>query len=119
MAFLRAAVRRAVDRSSARIVAVQSGISTGAVHSLLKGGRGIYGITLTKLRSWYLREWAAGGDGLAPDAAAYLIEQVIAPIDAGERRGAALELVEALERIYGCRGTPRPAWLNSVRNQYR
>lgn len=119
-AFLRAAVRRAVARSSIRTVAMQSGMSHGGLHNLLSGRTDrIYGVTITRLRAWYLREWAAGGDGLTPQVAAYLVEQVMAPVQPGERVGAALELVRALERIYDSHCTPRPAWLSAVRDEYR
>ena len=68
---------------------------------------------------WYLRQWASGGDGLTPEVAVYLVEQVIAVVWPGERVGAALELVRALERIYDGHATPRPAWLSVVREAYR
>jgi hypothetical protein len=120
-AFLIAAVRQAVKRSSIRAVAAQSGLSPGGVHNLVTGStrRCVYGKTINKLRAWYLREWAAGGDGLSSEAASYLVRQLLAPIRAEERAGAGLELVSALERIYASRGTPRPAWLHSVRDECR
>jgi hypothetical protein len=77
-------------------------------------------VTIKKLRAWYLREWATCGDGLTPEAAAYLVNQLVASIqDGGERHGAALELVSALDRIYANSGTPRPAWLGAVGRELR
>lgn len=120
VAFLIAAVRRAVARSSIRAVANASGVSHGGIANIVSGKtRRLYGTTLSKLRDWYLRQWAAGGDGLTPDVAVYLIEQVLASIPAGIRAAAALELVRALERIYSMHGTPRPAWLSVVRDEYQ
>ncbi|MFL5386890.1 MAG: hypothetical protein ACJ8GN_30725 [Longimicrobiaceae bacterium] len=121
LAFLIGAARRAVERSSIRTVAAESGISHGGLHNLIAGDtRVIYGVTIKKLRAWYLREWAACGDGLTPEAAAYLVNQLVASIqDDGERHGAALELVSALERIYANSGTPRPAWLGAVGRELR
>lgn len=119
-AFLFAAVRQAVARSSTRAVARASGVSHGGIANIVSGKtRRLYGTTLGKLRDWYLRQWAAGGDGLTPDVAVYLIEQVLASIPPGTRVAAALELVRALERIYSLHGTPLPAWLSLVETEYR
>jgi hypothetical protein len=80
-------------------------VSHGAIYNLVNGRTGrLYGTTIGKLRDWYLRQWASGGDGLTPDVAAYLVEQVLATVPPGERSGAALELVQALEGIYARRG---------------
>ena len=118
--FLLAAVRQAVARTSIRAVAKESGMSHGAIYNLATGRtRRVYGKTIGKLRDWYLRQWASGGDGLTPEVAVYLVEQVIAVVWPGERVGAALELVRALERIYDGHTTPRPAWLSVVREEYR
>ena len=115
-AFLIAACRRAAARSSIRAVATQSGMSHGGLHNLLAGKtRRVNGATIRKLRTWYLREWADGGDSLTPSVAAYLMEQVLAPIDERERASAAMELVCAVERIYDSHGAPRPAWLGAIR----
>jgi len=119
-ALLIAAVRRAVGRSSIRAVARASGVSHGGIANLVAGKtRRVYGTTLSRLRDWYLRQWAAGGDGLTPEVAGYLIEQVLAAIAPGVRRAAALELVRAVEAIYASHGAPRPVWLSAVRNEYR
>jgi hypothetical protein len=119
IAFLLAAVRRAVERSSIRDVARQSGMSHGGIHNIVTGTTNrTYGATIRKLRGWYLHEWARGGDGLTPEVAAYLIEQVLATIEPGARGAAALELVRSLERIYASHQAPRPAWLSAVRDEY-
>lgn len=119
-AFLIAAVRREVARSSIRAVATKAGVSHGGIANLVAGRtRRLYGTTLGKLRDWYLRQWAAGGDGLTPEVAAYLIEQVLAAVPPGTRVAAALDLVGSLERIYSTHGAPRPAWLGVVRNEYQ
>jgi AcrR family transcriptional regulator len=115
-AFLVNAARLAVERNSIRDVAAQAGLSHGAVHNLITGKtERINGATVRKLRAWYLREWASGGDSLTPEVASYLVEQVLAAIVAGKRRDAAVELVHALEQIYDSHGTPRPAWLGAIR----
>lgn len=116
--FLLAALRLAVERSSIRDVASRSGMSHGGIHRLIGGQPGrIYGKTLRKLRHWYLQEWATGGDSLTPDVAAYLVEQGLAAISSGDRMAAALELVQAVERIHASYGTPPPAWLGVVRSR--
>jgi hypothetical protein len=118
-AFLVNAVRQAVERSSIRDVAVQSGLSHGGLHNLINGKTDrINGATIRKLRAWYLREWAAGGESLTPEIAEYVVvEQLLAPIPANVRAGAALELVHSLERIYDSHGAPHPAWLGTVRSK--
>jgi hypothetical protein len=119
-AFLVAAVRREVARSSVRAVATKSGMSHGGISNLVTGRtRRIYGTTISKLRDWYLRQWAAGGDGLTPEVAAYLIEQMLAAVPVGSRKAAALELVNGLEKLYARHDVTRPAWLSAVRDGYR
>jgi hypothetical protein len=119
-AFLLAAVRQAVARTSIRAVAKEAGMSHGAIYNIASARtQRVYGKTLGKLRDWYLRQWASGGDSLTPEVAVYLVEQVLAAVRPGERAGAALELVQALERIYDGHTTPRPAWLRVVREEYR
>jgi hypothetical protein len=119
-AFLLAAVRQAVARTSIRAVAKASGMSHGAIYNIASARtRRVYGKTLGKLRDWYLRQWASGGDSLTPEVAVYLVEQVLAAVRPGERVSAALELVQALERIHDSHTTPRPAWLSIVREEYR
>jgi AcrR family transcriptional regulator len=113
-------VRQAVARTSIRAVAKESGVSHGGIYNFVNGRtRRLYGTTLGKLRDWYLRQWASGADGLTPDVAAYLVEQVLAAVPPGERGGAALELVHALEGIYARHGAPRPVWLSAVRDEYQ
>ena len=120
IAFLYAAVRRAVGRSSIRDVARQSGMSHGGVHNIVTGTTNrTYGATIRKLREWYLRQWARGGDGLKPEVAAYLIEQVLAAIEPGARSAAALDLVRSVESIYASHQAPRPAWLSAVCDEYK
>ena len=120
IAFLHVAVRRAVERSSIRDVAQQSGMSHGGIHNIVTGTTNrTNGGTIRKLRDWYLRQWAKGGDGLTPEVAAYLIEQVLAAIEPGARKAAALDLVRSLESLYANHQAPRPAWLSAVRNEYR
>lgn len=119
IAFLYAAVRRAVERSSIRDVAKQSGMSHGGIHNIVTGTTSrTYGATVRKLRDWYLRQWAQGGDGLTPEVAAYLVEQAVAAIEPRARRAAALDLVRSLEDFYTSHQAPRPAWLSAVRDAF-
>ena len=118
VAFLFAAVRRGVERSSVRVVAKDSGVSHGCISNIVsRKTQRLYGTTLNKLRSWYLRQWGGSGEGLTPDVAAYLMEEMLAAIAPGERKAAALELVQGLERIYATHNVPRPAWLGAVRDE--
>jgi hypothetical protein len=119
-AFLIAAVRLAVARSSTRAVGKESGVSHGTISNLVSGKtRRVFGTTLTKLRAWYLRQWSGGGAGLTPEVAVYLMEEMLAAIAPGERTAAVLELVQGLERTYATHGVPLPAWLGAVRDEYQ
>jgi len=119
VAFLIAAVRRAVACSCIRAVARASGISHGGIANLVSGkSRRIHATTFGKLRDWHLRQWTEGGDGLTPEVAAYLIEQVLAAIAPEKRDAAALELMRAVEGIYARHDAPRPAWLSSARSEH-
>jgi hypothetical protein len=118
VAFLVRALRKEVESSTTRVVAEQADLSHGCVHNLVTGTtRVIYGTTLTKLRSWYLRRSTEGA--LTPDTASYLVPQLLAPIhDEEQLRSGAVELIEALERIFESRGAPFPMWLDSLRDEY-
>jgi hypothetical protein len=118
--FLLAAVRLAVARSSTRAVGKESDVSHGTISNLVSGKtRRLFGTTLTKLRAWYLRQWAGGGASLTPEVATYFMEEMLAAIAPGERNAAALELVQGLERIYTTHDVPPPAWLRVVRDDYQ
>jgi AcrR family transcriptional regulator len=119
VAFLVAAARQAVALTSIRAVANGAGLSHGTVFNLINSRtRELNRATIAKLREWYVRQWVSIGDGLTPEGAAYLMEQILAAIAPDERVKAAFELVQALERIYDRHGTPRPAWLPTVRADY-
>jgi AcrR family transcriptional regulator len=119
VAFLIAAARQAVSLTSIRAVAKGAGLSHGTVFNLVNGRtRKLNRTTIAKLREWYVRQWGSIGDGLTPEGAAYLMEQILAAIAPDERVKAAFELVQALERIYDRHGTERPAWLPAVRADY-
>jgi transcriptional regulator with XRE-family HTH domain len=116
VAFLIAAARQAVSLTSIRAVAKGAGLSHGTVFNLVNGRtRKLSRTTIAKLREWYVRQWSSIGDGLTPEGAAYLMEQILAAIPPNERIKAAFELVQALERIYDRHRTERPAWLPAVR----
>jgi hypothetical protein len=119
VAFLIAAAHQAVSLTSIRAVAKGAGLSHGTIFNLVNGRtREPNRTTIAKLREWYLRQWVSVGDGLTPEGAAYLMEQILAAVPPDERIKAAFELVQALERIYDRHGTPRPAWLPAVRADY-
>jgi len=119
VAFLIAAARQAVSLTSIRAVAKGAGLSHGTVFNLVNGRtRKLNRTTIAKLRDWYLLQWVSIGDGLTPEGAAYLMEQILTAIPPNERIKAAFELVQALERIYDRHGTERPAWLPAVRADY-
>ena len=117
--FLREALRRRVEQTSIRHVALEVKMSHGGIYNLVRGEVVPYGKTLAKLRAWYLQEWAQGGEGLSTDAARYLTEQMLGPIPLGVRGQATVELLDWMEALYRRFGLPPPAWLHELRRELR
>jgi hypothetical protein len=115
--FLRAALKRRAEETSVRQAAAEVGMSHGGVHNFITRDELPYGKTLAKLRAWYLRHWAEGGEGLSAHTAAYLIEQMLAAIPPDHRAAARTEVLEGLDRLYRKHGTPPPAWLHELRRE--
>jgi hypothetical protein len=78
-----------------------------------------YGKTMAKLRTWYLEQWAQGGEGLSTEAASYLTEQMLGPIPRGARGMAKMELLDWMEVLYRRYDLPPPNWLHEVRRELR
>lgn len=117
--FLREALRRRVEQTSIRHVALEVKMSHGGIYNLVIGKVVPYGKTLAKLRAWYLAQWAQGGEGLSTDAARYLIEQMLGSIPRALRPQAGVELLDGLEVLYRKYGLPAPAWLHELRRELR
>lgn len=117
--FLREALRRRVEQTSIRHVALEVHMSHGGIYNLVIGKVVPYGKTLAKLRAWYLAQWAQGGEGLSTDAARYLIEQMLGSIPRALRPQAGVELLDGLEALYRKYGLPSPAWLHELRRELR
>ena len=117
--FLREALRRRVEQTSIRHVALEVKMSHGGIYNLVIGKVAPYGKTLAKLRAWYLAQWAQGGEGLSTDAARYLIEQMLRSIPPTLRAEAGVELLDGLEVLYRKYGLPPPAWLHELRRELR
>jgi len=113
--FLRTALRQRVEETSVRQAAAEVGMSHGGVHNFITRDDLPYGKTLAKLRAWYLRHWAEGGEGLSADSAGYLIEQMVAAIPPNHRAAARSEVLEGLDALYRTHETPPPAWLDELR----
>jgi hypothetical protein len=117
--FLREALRRRVEQTSIRHVALEVSMSHGGIYNLITGKVAPYGKTLAKLRAWYLQQWAAGGEGLSATAARYLIEQMLSSVPLSLRAEAGVELLNGLEVIHQRYGMPTPAWLDELRRELR
>jgi hypothetical protein len=117
--FLREALRRKVEQTSIRHVALEVKMSHGGIYNLVTGEVAPYGKTLAKLRAWYLEQWAQGGEGLSTDAARYLIEQMLGSIPPPVRGRAGGELLDGMEVLYRKYGLPPPAWLHELRRELR
>jgi hypothetical protein len=117
--FLREALRRRVEQTSIRQVALEVKMSHGGIYNQLLGKVAPYGKTLSKLRAWYLEQWVQGGEGLSAEAARYLIEQMLGSIPRALRVRATLELLDGMEVLYRRYGLPPPAWLHELRRELR
>ena len=117
--FLREALRRRVEQTSIRHVAMEVKMSHGGIYNLVLGKVAPYGKTLAKLRAWYLEQWAQGGEGLSTDAARYLIEQMLSSIPRTMRARAGVELLDGMEVLYRKYGLPPPVWLHELRRELR
>lgn len=117
--FLREALRRRVEQTSIRQVAMEVKMSHGGVYNLVSGSVAPYGKTLAKLRAWYLEQWSLGGEGLSTDAARYLVQQMLAAIPRSIRARAGVEMMEAMEALFRRHATPPPAWLHEVRRELK
>ena len=112
---LREALRVRAERTSIRAVAAETGLSHGAVFSLVgRGGRRLSGKTLVKLRTWYARRAAEGDFPLTAARAQFLADQLLATIPPPARSGAERELFAAITEILGRRELPAPTWLEHV-----
>jgi hypothetical protein len=117
--FLREALRRRVEQTSIRTVAVEVKMSHGGIYNLVSGKVAPYGKTLAKLRAWYLHQWAEGGEGLSAPAARNLIDQMLVSIPRAVRPGASVELLDAMEALHRRYELPAPAWLHALRRDLR
>ena len=117
--FLREALRRRVEQTSIRQVALEVKMSHGGIYNLVLGKVVPYGKTLAKLRAWYLEQWALGGEGLSTDVARYLIDQMLGAIPRPMRARAGVELLDGMEVLYRKYDLPPPAWLHELRHELR
>lgn len=107
----REAIRLRVERTSIRVVALESGLSHGCVSNLLVGGGRPRGKTLRLLREWYEARAARGEFPLTARRALYLADQLLFTIPSAERSAAEVELVTAIAELYRRRALPLPQWL--------
>lgn len=113
--YLRAAVRRRAAQTSFRQVAIEVGTNVGTIANFAERGVVPYGRTLNLLRTWDLRTWAEGGEGVPVAAADRLVEAIAVSLPEGERAGACAELVEVVAREFERHRVPPPAWVHSLR----
>ena len=113
---LRYAAARAVERTSLRRVAEALDMAPSWLDGFIDGRTARpRSQTLKKLREWYVGEMATlseRSDESAATAVALLVEGLMAEAD---RRAAAIELLEVLERAYARQGAV-PRWLQGLRD---
>lgn len=108
---LREAVRLRAERTSARRVAVELGMSSGGVQSFIRGGTRPYGSTLARLQRWYLQGALDGEVPLSPAGMRSVAERLLATVPADQRSDAAGELFAAMYGVFRGRGLDAPEWL--------
>ena len=108
---LRAAVQLRIDRTSARVVAREAGVSQGTVYSFVAARVRPYGTTLARLETWYRRLVLSGGLPVGRDGVRYVLEPFLADVPDELRPAAADQLVAALIGIYAGLDLEPPVWL--------
>lgn len=106
---IRAAGLQAAEQMGWRKLARSVGMSASGVRKALTATQ-IREVTWTKLRSWYVREWAVNRDAATPSGGVALesMLQQVAPVLRDEARAA---IVAHLGRLYGEKGLPAPSWV--------
>ena len=113
--YLRAAVRRRAARTSLRQVAIEVGTNVGTIANFAERGVMPYGRTLDLLRTWDLRTWAEGDEGVPVAVADRLVEAIAVSLPETERAGACAELVEVIAREFERHRVAPPAWVHELR----
>ncbi len=104
---LRAAVQLRIDRTSAKAVAREAGVSAGTIYSFVAARVRPYGTTLARLETWFRNLVLAG----RREGAVFAVEPFLISVPDEERSAAADELVAALREIHTRRGLAWPLWL--------
>lgn len=113
--FLRNALRRRVEQTSIRHVALEVRMSHGGIYNLILGKVEPYGKTLSKLRVWYMGRWAEGGESLSSSSAGFLLEEMLGSIPRALRGQASLELLDRIGELHRKHSVPVPGWVQELR----
>jgi hypothetical protein len=115
VAHLRAAVRDAIERTSARAVAREIGMSAPSVRDFAAGSAPRPS-TIRKLTMWYLRYWEETGRGeLDARTAQAAITLLFEHVPAAERPGVREDFYEWLARKTAASGAREPRWVREAR----
>lgn len=113
---LREAARRAVERTSARSVAADVGLTPRGLRLFMAGEGEPRESTVRKLREWYVREGEASGDTSAQVAAA-AVAVLLSGVPPRSKDAAEREVLEALASAYRRAKVPLPPWLEGFGEQ--
>jgi hypothetical protein len=108
---LRAAVQLRIDRTSARAVSREVGVSQGTLYNFVHARVRPYGTTLARLETWFRNLVLTERLTVTRDGLRYVVEPFLAGVPDELRPAAADKLIAALVEIYSEHGPGTPAWL--------
>jgi hypothetical protein len=110
---LRAAVKLRMDRTSARVVAREVGVTQGTVYNFVAARVRPYGTTLARMETWYRNAVLSGGLPVGRDGVRYVLEPWLAGAPDHLRPAMADELAALLVEMYARRELEIPMWLSA------
>ena len=116
---LRAAVQLRIDRTSARVVSREVGVSQGTLYNFVRDRVRPYGTTLARLETWFRNLVLTERLPVTRGGLRYVVEPFLAGVPDELRPAAADRLIVALVEIYSEHGAGTPAWLMETAHRLR
>lgn len=109
---IRQAARSAVEMSSLRSVARDTGMSPSGLARVLEGGR-IYPSTVRRLTEWYLRTMGTRGEHLKAGTVSEVLRLLTEHLPPEGREAATKDILRSLRSRTAQAGIPLPSWLRA------